>query len=163
MKTAADIVRDLSELLDAVSDLLDVEGLKTLVHKLARTVGFEAQLNIGVDAMADVLTSLRETFTEWIEPLRHVDGLRGLVLLLQPFVEVLGNVIESVGNGLAGLGLDGLQAPEPITQGIQLAADALGSGADFIAAGPPSADDVLELTVSLADLTTSVIEFRIVP
>ena len=144
MSQFAQVIRDTSNLVDAIVDLLASDSAKEIPN-IARGLKALPQLTAATNALAKVVADVLGALTLLQKPLLQADALVALVGMLPDFISGLGQVVSVSGAVLAdmGLGLDGARAA------CNLAGDKIGQVSQVLEMGV----DVGEAALSLVSPT----------
>ena len=142
MSTPADIVKDLSSLLDELAKLLETDTARE-VPNIALDLGAQPQLFQGVDAMKTGLDKIRAGVVPLQKGMISADALVALIGFAPPMVLALGDAIKSSGAALDSLGL-GVSLGEASKVAGQIAAP-IEAVSGVLSVGVEAAEGVLAL------------------
>ena len=132
MSTPADVVRDLAELLAALTALLQTDTAKE-APAIARDLGAQPQFAQGVDAVAGALQTIRKGVVPLRDAIVNADAIVALVGFVPTMVGAIGDAIRASGQWLdqLGLGLSGAAGPlTSVTDGLHQISGILEVGVD---------------------------------
>jgi hypothetical protein len=148
MSTMNDLLQRATELVASLKELLDSEAAQALPG-IAKELDATAILNAGVDALVLVLGTLHQGLEKLGQTaITEMNALVGLMGMLAPLVDALGNMIGAAGDELASYGLDKVVVvTEPVSQGFGYATTVLSVGRSLIVGSDMFADLVEQLAV----------------
>jgi len=160
MSSASDIVNDLSELFSSIRGLLGTQTAQAAAD-LAAELGAEKVLNKAIDFLNDVLEEIKHFLTQMLDPLTHLMALKGVLNLLEPFVNSLQQLIGVVGRQ-AEESL--LKEMVPVTDAVS---NAVGVGSDILQGGKevlsvaPTTQDLSDLISEVTNLGEQLVELKV--
>lgn len=104
MSTPADVVQDLSTLLEELAKLLETDTAKQAPN-IARDLGALPQLGQGIDAVKGGLDKIRSGVVPLQTKLLEADALVAMIGFVPPLVSGLGDAVQASGDYLSDLGL----------------------------------------------------------
>lgn len=139
--TFQDVVEDAQRLIDSVTNLMATDTVHA-VAEAANKLGFQEQVNEGVDTLVGMLGDIQEKLEALRGPVSQLGALSGTINMLRPLITGLGGVVNAPGGGLSEVGLgEVVRVTGPVEDGISL-------GRDFL----DQAGKVLDGAVSINDL-----------
>lgn len=143
MSTPADVVKDLSSLVNELAKLLETETAKQ-APQIASDLGALPQLRQGIDVLKKALDQIRDGVVPLQKSLVSADALAALVGFVPPFIAALGDALQSSGAYLADLGLNSV-----LGDASRITAQAVGpikQVSGVLEVGVDVAEDILSLT-----------------
>lgn len=133
MSSAADIVRDLAALVQALAALLETKTAKEIPN-IARDLGAQPQLAQGVDALGRVLGEIRAGAVPLRRTAIDADALVALLGCIPGFIGGIGAAADASGDWLARLGIglgDAAGAARQVSGPVRQVSGVLDMGVDI--------------------------------
>ena len=158
--SGTELTQRVASLVQSIEALLETNTVEAIVE-LAKELGYQEQINAGVDFLTESIEKIQAFFQSLKESLVHVSALGGLVQLLDPLVAGLEGLANTSADTLRETGLEQLNGVlEPAGTAFHSVRRVLSAGGETLRA-VPSWDDVEQLRRDLGRLEETIARFKV--
>ena len=159
MTTAKIIVQDTADFVESINGLFETETFEAALD-LAVKMGFQDQINQGVDGLVEVLAEINARLELIREPLVHMSALAALIRIIDPLFAGLGRLVDTSSKELEQAGLGSVLAlTGKVSSGVSYGREFLISG-ERVLAGVPTEAELDNLKDSFEGLSESLETYK---